>query len=218
MILGSRPATRSGTAWHKNNLVASDWLNRSPTQPEKNHPPVSGTDLRGNGALRPSINKHFQPIEFLKIPSLEKPDFSREIIENYQKGLSLSEIAKLVGRSRSTVLATLKRNSVNLRPKHGVSTREYLRHKRRSHNRPYYGFCYMDGRLMIHPSEFPTLRLIHRKWQEKRSIHQIACELNRKKIKSREGRQWGWATIRKIVNRFEQKSIIIHHGGEYELR
>ncbi len=51
-----------------------------------------------------------------------------------------------------------------------------------------------------------------------RTIHQINQELDKQKIKSREGKKWSWAAIRNIIQRFEQKILIIKNGGKYELR
>ena len=93
-----------------------------------------------------------------------------------------------------------------------------LQQKATSGAKPFYGFCYFEGALTKHPLEFPVLLKIHRLWVEGRSIHQINQELDKNKIKSREGKKWSWAAIRIIVQRFEQKILIIKNGGQYELR
>ncbi|MBL7555254.1 MAG: hypothetical protein JNM24_05470 [Bdellovibrionaceae bacterium] len=47
---------------------------------------------------------------------------------------------------------------------------------------------------------------------------QSCPELDKHKVKSREGKKWSWAAVRNIVQRFEQKILIIKNGGLYELR
>ncbi len=175
-------------------------------------------DICGSGAPKPLISKLQQPIDFLKLPSLEKHELPRKVIEKYQKGFSTREIALQLDCSKSKVLRILKRNSVNTRPKGAIATFELHRRKGKACNKPFYGFCYMDGELTKHPVEFPILQLIHSKWQSQLSVYEIVCHLNKKGVKSRERKKWSWAVIRKIVNRFEQKTIMLHEGGKYELR
>ena len=106
-----------------------------------------------------------------------------------------------------------------MRPARNVTTRTaVLQQKEKSGARPFYGFCYFEGALAKHPIEFPVLLKIHRLWAEGRSIHKINQELDKHNVKSREGKKWGWAAIRNIVQRFEQKILIILKGGKYELR
>jgi len=106
-----------------------------------------------------------------------------------------------------------------MRPARSVTTRTaVLQQKAKSGARPFYGFCYFEGALAKHPLEFPVLLKIHRLWVEGRTIHQINQELDKHKIKSREGKKWSWAAIRNIVERFEKEILIISKGGKYELR
>ncbi|OYZ20750.1 MAG: hypothetical protein B7Y39_10285 [Bdellovibrio sp. 28-41-41] len=69
-----------------------------------------------------------------------------------------------------------------------------------------------------HPTEFPVLLKIHWLRAQGPTVHQINQELDEQKIKSRKGKKWSWAAIRNIVQRFEQKILIIKDGGQYELR
>lgn len=84
--------------------------------------------------------------------------------------------------------------------------------------KPFYGFCYFEGEITKHPTEFPILQNIHKMWLEGKSIHSINLDLHKRKIKAREGGKWSWAAIQNIIKRFESKQIVIHHGGKYELR
>lgn len=106
-----------------------------------------------------------------------------------------------------------------MRPAQVVTTRTaVLQQRAKSGAKPFYGFCYFDGELAKHPLEFPVLLKIHRLWADGRSIHQINQELDKQKIKSREGKRWSWAAIRNIVERFEKKFLSIQKGGKYEIR
>lgn len=141
------------------------------------------------------------------------------MIEKYLLGFSARDIAKHFSCSKQKVLRLLKKNKINMRPSGVVTTRTaFLQRKSKNGSKPFYGFCYFEGKLTKHPMEFPVLLIIHRLWVEGRSIHQINLELNKQKIKSREGKIWSWAAIRNIVERFEKKILIIKYSGEYELR
>ncbi|HEY8270425.1 MAG TPA: recombinase family protein [Pseudobdellovibrionaceae bacterium] len=83
--------------------------------------------------------------------------------------------------------------------------------------KPYYGFCYFEGRIVKDPREFPTLAIIHQRWGRGLSAHSIMKELDQKKIRSREGKQWSWAAVNNILKRFETKKIILK-GKSYEFR
>jgi len=160
-----------------------------------------------------------QPLGITQICISERPDYSKEIVEKYISGNSASDIGRLYSCSKQKILKILKKNKINMRPARTVTTRmAVLQKKAKSGARPFYGFCYFEGALTKHPTEFPVLLKIHRLWAQGRTIHQINQELDKYKIKSREGKKWSWAAIRNIVQRFEQKILIIKNGGRYELR
>ncbi len=166
----------------------------------------------------PPISERQQPLVFIEFQTLEKPDFSLEFVEKYRNGFSVSEIAKLYGTSKRKVTAALNRNRVNMRPARTLSTVEALRNKATGGCKPYYGFCYFEGRLTKHPIEFPILLTIHRHWQKGLSAHYINLEFAKTKVKSRAGRKWCWGSIQNILKRFEEKKVVLHKGGHYELR
>lgn len=169
------------------------------------------------GDPRPSTSEHWQPLESIEIVVPEKADFSKEFVEKYQNGFSVGEIAAEYGCSKHKILLALKRHRVNMRPKVAFKTTEARRYGGKSASKPYYGFCYFEGKLTKHPIEFPVLQLIHRMWQQSKSAHYINLELDKRRFKSREGRQWSWAAIQNILKRFEEKKVVLHKGGRYEL-
>ena len=172
--------------------------------------------IRGFGDPKPPISKLFYPTDFIEFSRKVKSDFSKEFIEKYKKGFSAKEIAREHGCSKQKVLATLKRNKVNIRPSKVFTTLEAMRKKGRRNRKPFYGFCYFEGQIAKHTAEFPVLLIIHNMWQSGKSIHYINLELNKCKFKAREGGKWSWASVRNIVQRFEDKNVLIHKDGKYE--
>jgi hypothetical protein len=83
--------------------------------------------------------------------------------------------------------------------------------------RPPYGFCFLDGEITKDTREYPVLLLIHSRWKSGQNANAITNRLSDRRIKSRLGKEWSWRAVRNIVQRFEQKKIILN-GGTYELR
>lgn len=63
-----------------------------------------------------------------------------------------------------------------------------------------------------------NLQLIHELWKSGINPNRIADQLNEKKIKPRCAQKWNRNSIVKIINRFENKSVVLKTGGKYELR
>lgn len=171
-----------------------------------------------NGDPALPTSKHWQHLDSIEFIIKAKPDFSMEIAEKYQNGYSVGELAKLYRCSKHKVLKDLKQRGVNTRPQVVFTTLEARRNKCKGGSKPYYGFCYFEGKLTKQPIEFPVLLKIHQLWVQERTVHQINLELNKLKIKSREGKKWSWAAIRNIVNRFKNKIVILKETGEFEIK
>lgn len=120
----------------------------------------------------------------------------------YQKGLSLSEIATKVNKSKWFVRSCLSKEGIKLRNKHAEAMALCKLKRGKQGARPYYGFCYFDGEIVKDPREYPTLVLIHDLWKEGKTIHGIVKELHNRSLTSRTGRRWSWAAVLNIVNRF----------------
>lgn len=159
-----------------------------------------------------------QPIDFTAFTTKDKSRISAEAVDLYQKGWSLREIAKELGASKSGISSILLNAGITLRDKVSKATNQRGVSSGKQSVQLYFGFCYFGGQITKDPREFPTLRLIHRRWIEKRTIHEIAVELNNAKIPSRTGKQWSWAALKKIINRFETKKLILTNRGSYEFR
>ncbi len=164
-----------------------------------------------NGEPSIPISELLYPIDF--IPKDFKPSIriSKLAVEEYQKGLSLSQIATKYNRSKNFIRSCLMREGIKLRDKFAEAMA--LRRSRRGKQgaRPYYGFCYMDAEIVKDPKEYPTLVLIHDFWKADMTIHQVVKELNSREILSRTGRKWSWAAVQIIINRFKQKLVWLEY-------
>lgn len=163
------------------------------------------------------IDERFYPLDFTEFVLKNKTELSTEFARLYQQGHSIKEIADHYGCSKNKVRSLLIDIGLTLRERHAQATHQRSITSGKQGARPYYGFCYFEGRIVKDPHEFPTLEMIHRRWTQKRSAHSIVIELNRKKIPSREGKQWSWAAVRNILERFETEKIVLK-GREYEFR
>lgn len=143
---------------------------------------------------------------------------SKNIAEMYDKGLSLRDIALQFGCSKNKIRVGIRRLGLKMRDKGTQATHLRSLKSGKQAARPYYGFCYFEGKIVKDPREFPTLQLIHRLWSRGKSIHQINLELNRAKVPSRTGKEWSWAALQNIVARFENQQVILTKGGNYEFR
>ncbi len=127
----------------------------------------------------------------------------------YQKGCSLTDVAKLVHRSKDKVRRELLRNGITPRSRLAQATHVRSLESGKQFARPCYGFCYFEGKVVKDPKEYPTLKFIHHHWVNGKTIHGISCELNRAKIESRLGTKWSWAAVKKIVDRFKNKTVAL---------
>ncbi len=178
---------------------------------------VQGSCMLTNGEPRASLSERLYPIDTKDFSGIKQRRISPEMIALYRKGWSLRDIAREYGFSKNKVNADLRRAGVILRE----NITEATPHRKSGGKQaalPYFGFCYFEGKIAPDTREFPTLKLIHRMWKNRKTIHQITLELNRTKIPSRKGREWSWAAVQNIVKRFEQKTVVLHPGGRYEFR
>jgi hypothetical protein len=83
--------------------------------------------------------------------------------------------------------------------------------------RPYFGFRYFQGAIVADQNEFEHLLFIHRLWKQGLNPNAIANKLNDKKVSARSASSWNRNSVVLILNRFEEKKIVIK-GAKYELR
>ena len=135
----------------------------------------------------------------------------------YRKGWSLRDIARECGCSKNKIRNDLQKAGIELRERSAQSTPCRADSGKQS-ALPYFGFCYFDGRIVPDPREFPILKLIHRLWKDRKTIHQITQDLNRSKTPSRKGKEWSWAAVQNIVKRFEQGIVTLHGRSGYKFK
>ena len=164
------------------------------------------------------ISERLQPVDFKEFIAKVFSGISPEVKEKYELGWSLRDIAKESGVSKNGIRSTLLRAGITLRESVAQSTNKRDSSTGKSGAKPYFGFCYFEGQIIKDPREFPTLKLIYRRFEQDRTIHEITTELNREKITSRTGKKWSWAAVQNIVQRFKDKKIILLKGEKYEFR
>ncbi len=155
------------------------------------------------------ISERIYPVDFVSHIFQHKLRFSKIVIAEYNKGLSLSEIATKINKSKNFVRSCLLKGGVKLRNRYAeaMTLRKLRRGKQGA--RPYYGFCYFEGAIVKDPREYSTLVLIHGFWKEGMTNHQIVKELISRGLLSRTGRMWSWAVVHIIVTRFKDGLVKI---------
>lgn len=173
-------------------------------------------DVR-NGSPDRTLPETLQAHKIIAFFDADSEGISENFVQLYQKGLSLREIAKQTGKAKSTVRDALLKAGIELRPKTAPPVHSSWRGSGRRGVRPYYGFCYFQGRVVPDPREYDNLVLIHRLWRSGANPNRIAATLNAKKVPARSAAAWNRNSVVLILKRFEQ-SIISIKGDHYELR
>lgn len=130
----------------------------------------------------------------------------------------MRDIADLFGCSKGKIRNHLTKSGHEPRDFSAKAARNARLKRGKTNARPYFGFCYLEGEIVKDPREFPTLQLIHRYWRQGKSAHYIRIELDQAKSRSRLSKAWSWIAIQNILERFENKNIVLSKGGKYELR
>lgn len=224
--------------------VGGDGINKS-LIPEKRHssslPVFHGNprtvdilDLKPNSALENNfhdagsnslkIGSESHPISerrylavIIKLPESETQAINSRFAELYKNGYSLRDISKSTGRAKSVIQRSLVSMGIELRP--NVSTPFFKQKKEtgKSNTQPPYGFCYFQGKVVPDQKEYENLMLIYELWKLETNPNRIADTLTEKKIQPRLAKSWNRNSVINILNRFENKQIILK-GGHLELR
>lgn len=169
-----------------------------------------------------ALDKRFQLLDFKPYSFSHRNRISSEthilIAEKYKSGCSLGQIAKLLGCSKSKVRSALRKADVIIRPSVTQETNLRSLTSFKQSALPYYGFCYFEGQISKDPKEYPVLLKIQLMWSQGRNAHDITKALNQAKLLSRKGKSWSWAAVNNILNRFNEKKIILTKDGKYEFR
>ncbi len=158
-----------------------------------------------------------QPHDLISIPELTEQGITSEIVPKYESGHSLPEISRITGIPRTSVRDILIRAGVSLRSmKQGKKTQEQRGSGQVRWNSPY-GFKYERGRLVPHPQEFETLRLILKCTKADMSFADISCKLNSQKLRPRSATSWTRFTVRQIIKWHQANpELIMNRDGRIE--
>jgi len=127
----------------------------------------------------------------------------------YLQGYSLSEVSNLTGFAYTTARDHLVKGGATLRPKNSANSKKISRQKYKSSAAPLFGYVYLEGKLQKDQKEFPVLQIIWNQWKIGQSATSITHYLNDKKIRTRKHREWKRTTILNILQRFENKIIVL---------
>lgn len=106
---------------------------------------------------------------------------------------------------------------IELRPNIATPFFKKKREAGKSNVRPPYGFCYFQGKVVPDQKEYENLMLIYQLWKSGTNPNRLADTLTEKKIQPRLAKSWNRNSVINILNRFENKQIILK-GGQLELR
>jgi hypothetical protein len=121
----------------------------------------------------------------------------------------MPEISRITEVSLTTVRESLVRDE--------ISPRSYLQGSKSSKKRgsgkvrgnPPYGFKYVRGRLVPHPQEFETLRLLLRWTKQGHTYEQVSALPNADRLRPRRASVWSRFTMREIAKCHEANPEVI---------
>ena len=153
-----------------------------------------------------------QPHKNIELLSADGRRISAHLVEFYQKGMSLSDIAEQTGRAQSSVRDILIRAGVQLRPKSAVPVAAALKESGKRNVLPYFGFCYFQGQVVPDQREYAHLVTIYSLWKRSMNPNAISDHLNSKKIPPRKASAWNRNSVVNILKRFESGVISLKRG------
>ncbi|MBI2604660.1 MAG: recombinase family protein [Deltaproteobacteria bacterium] len=115
--------------------------------------------------------------------------------------MSLREIERRTGYAKSSIRDVLR--------SHGLVLRRAVRGRKRDLSAPDamrpdvipYGYCYLDGKLVVDTREHGFVLQMVRMWKSGKSFIAIADYLNSQKVPTRMDKRWYPATVRAAVER-----------------
>lgn len=146
-----------------------------------------------------------QPHDYIKHSVKSKTKKSAEFKALYESGLSLREIGQRIGQSRTKILTELRKAGVAIRDfSRGSKQKPDPTQVMKSGTTPF-GFTYLEGKLVVEPSEYRIVLEMHRHWQSGQSLRAIARILNDRGVTTRFSKKWNHEVIKHIIERFEQQ-------------
>lgn len=158
-----------------------------------------------------------KPHDFIQLTFSNSPELDENSTQLYLKGNSFRDIEKLLSISKTKIRDILIRLKIPIRPVFPESNSATQRIVGKKNVKPPYGFAYLEGRVVKHPKEYPTLLQIIGLWKSGQPLNSIATKLNGKRVPSPMGKTWSWNSIDNIVKRIKNGHLV-QNGDQYELR
>lgn len=157
------------------------------------------------------------PNDFIQLTISNYNESLPEVVDFYEKGLSLRDVAGRTSISKSKVRKLLLNSGVSLRETNKGSRLITSKTKSKLCSKPPYGFCFHEGRIVVHPKEYPHLLAIIARWKKGQALNSIAKWLNGKRVPSPMGKLWSFNSIDNIIKRIKDGHLV-QKGDQYELR
>ncbi|MCB9073131.1 MAG: recombinase family protein [Bdellovibrionaceae bacterium] len=149
----------------------------------------------------PTNKQRPQPHVIIELPFLAKVHSRDRIAELYRAGNSLREIERQLNIPKSTTLSVLKNDGIEIRSHR--DRQSFLKASpigMRAGTIPY-GYCYLDGKLVVDPHEYKNVLKILQQFKKGMSYRSIARGFNCTKIRTRMGKIWTHEIIKRICDR-----------------
>lgn len=131
----------------------------------------------------------------------------------YQKGLSLREVSEATNFPLSTIRDILILNNVPLRSNKKANANDPKKPQRIFRGATPYGYCILDGKVVIDPREIKIVRKILDLHQKGMSYNAISILLTNQNIPSKFGKRWNDKTVASIIRKHPSNKIPGDNNG-----
>jgi hypothetical protein len=142
-----------------------------------------------------------QPLDYIDFDYSRTLGLFEKIAPLYESGASLREISKNLKVARDTIRRSLKEGGITIRPGWGAEDFPNERLRRFHFGIPPFGYYVRNGKLIEHPTEYITLRVIIKLRSEGKTLMAIAEALNDQGLRPRRASKWDHSSIRNILLR-----------------
>ena len=123
----------------------------------------------------------------------------------YENGCSLREIERQTGFAKSSIRDVFNRAGLPMRKQKKGKCSKLKMPDAMTSGTISFGFAYLEGRLVKHPTEYKLVLKIYKLWTSGMSCQAIADYLNNQNIPTRRGKRWGKSVILRIIKRHEEE-------------
>jgi hypothetical protein len=153
-----------------------------------------------------STHAFLQVHDIIQLSSPDRSSIYEKILEFSANGMSPRWISTELKVSKSFVNDALGA-AAKERPKRNKETKSPSRCVTRIRGgRTPFGFDYIDSRLVENPRELHAIQKLIELWNAGNGPSAVAAEMNRLKLKTRNGKRWDHSVVSDIVVRAQNKS------------